>query len=538
MADKCLCHAYFEGVYDKQIKQGQDFDLAQGVRAIDGYGNEVDFTYEPTEIDLCKTGDQEVTYKAFGASFNVVPKLCMPKYKRGVSIPEACSSDLEMITAKRIIRIIRASNPRFLGITRVFINENDAFDPTEGVTAVDDNGNPITDITYSGTLDKEVSGDIASIDDGDERYPVKSLKAQIEPIQSGSGTPSPDNVRPISGRTVVNTQRTGVNVWDEEWEKGVISSNGQPTGDNNNIRSKNFIPVTPQTQYYIKVPTANASTPFTVIIYGYDAETNFVKRIKYSSGNAVFTTSDNGIRYIKFCTVATDGVSYGGTYKNDISINYPSTDTDYHAYNGNTYTTTLGRTVYGGTLDVVSGELVVDRAMVVLDGTEAWGKDGDLRGYHRFYVENNDIKKQTNYIGHIVTNACEVVNTYAYFAGFSGEMAVTAYSIMTNLFNYLYLISQSLSSVADVKAYLASNPLQVVYELATPQTYQLDPQTISLLHGNNNVWSDGEVEMVYSVELPTDGEVSYPLEGEYEITYSASDKCGNIGEAIRHITVQ
>lgn len=111
MANKCLCHAYFEGVYDKQIKQGQDFDLAQGVRAIDGYGNEVDFTYEPTEIDLYKIGDQEVTYKAFGASFNVVPKLCMPKYKRGVSIPEACPSNLEMITAKRIIRIIRASTP-------------------------------------------------------------------------------------------------------------------------------------------------------------------------------------------------------------------------------------------------------------------------------------------------------------------------------------------------------------------------------------------------------------------------------------------
>ena len=47
--------------------------------------------------------------------------------------------------------------------------------------------------------------------------------------------------------------------------------------------------------------------------------------------------------------------TYGTTYNNDISINYPSTDHDYHAYNGTTHTTTLPSTTYGGTLDVVSG---------------------------------------------------------------------------------------------------------------------------------------------------------------------------------------
>ena len=44
------------------------------------------------------------------------------------------------------------------------------------------------------------SGAIASFPDGAEA-PVKSLTVAIEPVQEGTGNPSPDNVRPISGWT-------------------------------------------------------------------------------------------------------------------------------------------------------------------------------------------------------------------------------------------------------------------------------------------------------------------------------------------------
>lgn len=328
------------------------------------------------------------------------------------------------------------------------------------------------------------SGTIASFADGSDVLPAKSVLVTLAPKQSGSGTPSPSNVRPISGWDEVETNVTGVNVWDEEWELGGYNTTtGEPEVRTDAIRSKNYVHVLPSTSYYVKCSA-------TMVICYYDADKNYVGYAEKS--NSVFAVPNNAC-YIRF-RMATN---YGTTYNHDICINYPSTDHEYHAYNGHTYTTDLPQTVYGGTLDVVSGVLTVDRAMIVLDGTEAWGKDGDLSGYHRFYVENNDIKKQTNYIGHIVTNACEVVNTYAYFAGFSGEMAVTAYSIMTNLYNYLYLISKSLSSVADVKAYLASNPLQVVYELATPTTIQCDPQTVQTLIGDNNVWGGSAVVVDY-----------------------------------------
>lgn len=45
------------------------------------------------------------------------------------------------------------------------------------------------------------SGSIASFPDGADGVPVKSLTVDIEPVQSGSGDPSPTNIRPITGHT-------------------------------------------------------------------------------------------------------------------------------------------------------------------------------------------------------------------------------------------------------------------------------------------------------------------------------------------------
>ena len=47
--------------------------------------------------------------------------------------------------------------------------------------------------------------------------PLLALTAAIAPIQSGTGDPSPDNVRPITGRTGTTVTHTGKNIftgWD------------------------------------------------------------------------------------------------------------------------------------------------------------------------------------------------------------------------------------------------------------------------------------------------------------------------------------
>ena len=62
---------------------------------------------------------------------------------------------------------------------------------------------------------ESASGNPVVISDGAKNVPVKSLVAEIVPIQSGSGDPAPDNVRPITGHPEVNVVRTGKNLFDK-----------------------------------------------------------------------------------------------------------------------------------------------------------------------------------------------------------------------------------------------------------------------------------------------------------------------------------
>ena len=165
------------------------------------------------------------------------------------------------------------------------------------------------------------------------------------PKQSGTGDPSPENVRPISGWDGLSLTRTGVNQWDEEWELGYYNVNtGVPTSSSTQIRCKNKIKVNPDTTYYFKTTSA-------IWILEYDANDTYLN-IYNARTNSTLKTNIN-TNYIRFYTTNV----YGTTYNNDISINYPATDTEYHAYQGiTTHTATFPSTIMGGSYDFVSGK--------------------------------------------------------------------------------------------------------------------------------------------------------------------------------------
>ena len=172
---------------------------------------------------------------------------------------------------------------------------------------------------------------------------------------------------------------------------------------------------------------------------------------------------------------------------------YPTTFEPY--IEPTSYTTTLGRTVYGGTLDVVSGELVVDRAYRVFDGSsdESWSKYGTGA---RFTV---DVSDYTSPISSTIDT--KIVANYLQTIAKSGQGVATGVISGGDTGYHKIMVNVGIETIEEMRAYLADNPLQVAYPLATPQTYQLDPQTISLLKGNNNVWSDGEVELTYNADV-------------------------------------
>lgn len=147
------------------------------------------------------------------------------------------------------------------------------------------------------------------------------LKVELEPTQSGSGTASPSNVRPIYGVGGAEVLVRGFNLWDEQWENGGINTSGNPYADSSIIRSKNFIPIAPNTAYCYMKSLQNDNVAIGMFVHYYDENYTFISRettIYTNWGDANFVkTSPNNARYIKFFMSAT----YGNTYNNDICIN-------------------------------------------------------------------------------------------------------------------------------------------------------------------------------------------------------------------------
>ena len=144
----------------------------------------------------------------------------------------------------------------------------------------------------------------------------------------------------ISGVHIQNT--CGINQWDEQWEVGTYDASGQKAADNRMIRSKNYIAIKPNTTYYV----LSANVAF--VYFFYDIDKNFIGT-NYLT-NSTFTSPAN-VYYMNFRTSA----DYGNVYHNDISINYPSTDTTYHAFEGQSFNITFPTPIYGGQYDCLTG---------------------------------------------------------------------------------------------------------------------------------------------------------------------------------------
>lgn len=149
------------------------------------------------------------------------------------------------------------------------------------------------------------SGAIASFPDGQNVFPLKSLVADINPIQDLHGYDSPW----VGG--------AGANKWDEQWEIGGIGADGSTAGNTqtDRFRSKNFIPCSAETSYYFIMPSVSWRAFF------YDSNEDFISLVGTYNGSRQITTPLNA-SYIKFWVLQT-------TYGNGIAINYPSTVTTY-----------------------------------------------------------------------------------------------------------------------------------------------------------------------------------------------------------------
>lgn len=175
--------------------------------------------------------------------------------------------------------------------------------------------------------------------------------------------------------------------------------------------------------------------------------------------------------------------STNGASVSDIQLELGSTATPYTPYTGTTIpvTFTEAGTVYGGTLDVLSGVLRVTHASETFKWGDGWGAT-DLGSFIRKgftlanYCKDND-----------PTDICNIAPRSPSYNADSLHFYVNGSS--GNKRTYVFL-PEDTDSNTDV---------QVRYTLAQPITYTLTAQQLDTLAGQNVVWGDaGEVDLEYA----------------------------------------
>lgn len=316
------------------------------------------------------------------------------------------------------------------------------------------------------------------------------------------------NICPITGRTGLNVYRTGKNLCVPDLANGQIGSNGGYSSNTSRLTNAVRVDNAYVSNTYLTAGTYTLSvdglTQCTVLTK--DASANIIDNFATAWHNLPYTFTMTAAGYVYFTVRKSSGNLNPDDYK--VQIESGSTATTYEPYNGNTYAvdwTSEAGTVYGGTLDVVTGVLTVNKKYFTKSGDVLlygnWGNDNAPLYY--FLIDTTipiKMYADTQDDGYILSN---------YFSATTGvgpeSMKNNEIRTRDNTPDRLYFRWDSAGSLADINAAFAENPLQIVAELATPITYQLTPTQIALILGQNNVWSDSNeaVTLTYVIELFT-----------------------------------
>lgn len=208
--------------------------------------------------------------------------------------------------------------------------------------------------------DVEVSGHIVSFTAVADGLPLEKCIVQIEPVQKGSGDPSPDNVRPITGWTGANVTMTGKNLLAN---KKVINGSaiffGTDVLGSPNFNYTHSITL-PAGTYTLRVETAD-NTVTNLYVAKTGVQMYFARAVSVKS--LTFTLSET-----TDCRIWAYKNGYSSVGEiTQFQLEVGSTATAYEPYSGTTIPVswqTEAGTVYGGTLDAISGVLTVTDAQI------------------------------------------------------------------------------------------------------------------------------------------------------------------------------
>jgi hypothetical protein len=280
------------------------------------------------------------------------------------------------------------------------------------------------------------------------------------------------NICPISGRTAVAVERTGQNLWDENYA-GIAQS----------IK-------------YTPIYVGDGSFTLRTTAPRWD-----------NSGCAVFLLAGN----VSSGATNADHGAYNGSPRTQTAVNGYVTvayrivgDIDPRNYDTELIKTSeitnatiqLGQTVYGADINWDTGVMTVKTAVVDMGSLE-WFRTNT----HRF--------QSTGLNGLIYPNSdnvippdmkCEIYKPFAAYQTSTTDFGITAFHITSDNTTYLRALDANIDDLTAFMAQIDSKKLE--YKLATPTTIQLTPEQLEMLKGYNRVTIDnGSIELGYIAKL-------------------------------------
>lgn len=333
-------------------------------------------------------------------------------------------------------------------------------------------------------------------------YPLGGV-ASWAPTQAGEGEPSPENIRPISGRDSVGVERCWENLVKFPYytpaasrnglvitsqQDGSITVNGTATADTwvaINLAIEKRLPMnTPMA--LSGCPAGGSTKSYYIGLY---------------LGGKWFADIGNGNTDVKFTTREISSrieVSIiRGTVCNNLTF-YPKIEvgtaiTPYSKYQGSINTLTLPETVYGGEVDAVSGEGQESWKLLTLDGTEQWRVNNQsaetsvfVTTFAQFALPFDGTSKNLEIFSSHFKKA-----TRLYFdAALPGTLWYnndgTQIRIAWNPGDDPAATVESFTSFLSAQA-AAGTPVQIAYKLATPAPFTATgAQPIMPLEGETN----------------------------------------------------
>lgn len=349
-------------------------------------------------------------------------------------------------------------------------------------------------------------------------YPL-GVKVSWEPTQEGTGDPSPDNIRPISGRDSVTVERCG--------EQLLIYS--QPIETDSDIR----VAIMPPDRMLL---LANAALGQTFEV-SFDLETENVvwadydepwrRRIGFEA--ALTKASDGRVNYGFSCWINSTSSEFKATGKVTVkdvitpfADRYTETGKDelffyvqnmksghvkvtnlsiklvqntaYSPYTGQTATLTLPTTIYGGTVDAVTGEGQGAWNELTLIDTYSWyASTNQYRTFYNVNIENITSSPVEN-SGYAKNWKCTHFKSEAYSYAQSGDMDNTV-SFQSNRQTLAIVFPGTIDELKSYLAaqYAAGTPVQVCYKLSAPIPFTATgAQPIPALSGVNTVLTNAD----------------------------------------------